>query len=219
MGKQQLSRIQRLGNWLMLAKNNIKILYSQEGYLPNYPPHLISDEEMFDAFLNNDFAYFKDYYPLKNNNLQIQYETLLNAFRYHFARLFSSVESFREDLPDWVYSYMLGEVVTDSSIQEDRHYLLVGLGKDNIDDEITSESQLQCYVFSSNWVNKLNKTLRKANLGTLLKDYELDEQQLIVSDFEKFGVVFNESGDIDTRPPSMYGEPHVIKLIRLNEVS
>ena len=33
--------------------NNIKIKYVNLGYLPNWPYHLISDEEMFDAFMSN----------------------------------------------------------------------------------------------------------------------------------------------------------------------
>ena len=36
----------------MFIYDLIKIQYSRQGYLPNYPYHLISDAEMFDAFLS-----------------------------------------------------------------------------------------------------------------------------------------------------------------------
>ena len=35
----------------MSILDNVKIKYIQEGYLPNYPYHLISDIEAFNAFL------------------------------------------------------------------------------------------------------------------------------------------------------------------------
>ena len=41
----------------MFTHDVIKQMYTLEGYLPNYPPHLISDEEMFEAFLPT--KYFK----------------------------------------------------------------------------------------------------------------------------------------------------------------
>lgn len=46
----------------MFLHDIIKIQYSREGYLGYYPPHLISDEEMFKAFIFNKQNYFNDYY-------------------------------------------------------------------------------------------------------------------------------------------------------------
>ena len=86
----------------MLSKDNIKIKYSEEGYLPNFPPHLISDEEMCQAFLTNEFSYFYDNYPLLTDTLSDSYQELLNAIRYHIVRLVSKVEGFQRDLPNWV---------------------------------------------------------------------------------------------------------------------
>lgn len=42
---------------MSLVHDLIKIKYVREGYLPNYPYHLISDSEMCDAFINNELNY------------------------------------------------------------------------------------------------------------------------------------------------------------------
>ncbi len=39
----------------MLTHDIIKIQYSREGYLPDYPYHMISDREMFNAFICIDY--------------------------------------------------------------------------------------------------------------------------------------------------------------------
>ena len=39
----------------MFIHDLIKIKYIREGYLPNYPYHMISDEEVFNAFINPDY--------------------------------------------------------------------------------------------------------------------------------------------------------------------
>ncbi len=171
---------------MTLSIDNVKIKYSQEGYLPNYPPHLISDEEMFNAFLNEgDISYFYDKYPLINQSLSDEYKNLVEAIKYHINKFLDS----DIDLPNWVYSYMLGEVVHQYSDVRDKHYLLINLGCDNIEDDITSEAQLACYKTSETWVKKLNYSDRY------------------------------DSNGFNFRPPTMFGEPHVIKAIRLNEVN
>ena len=61
---------------MSLLHDIIKIKYTRLGYLPNYPYHLISDEEMFNAFIDLDSEsasgsgspsteayFFEDYYP------------------------------------------------------------------------------------------------------------------------------------------------------------
>ena len=58
----------------MFIHDFIKIMYTDMGYLPNYPYYLISDEEMFDAFLRDDQGFFNDYYPCPADNLQTEYE-------------------------------------------------------------------------------------------------------------------------------------------------
>lgn len=42
------------GQRMSLINDTIKIKYVREGYMQNYPPHLLSDKEMVDAFLKLD---------------------------------------------------------------------------------------------------------------------------------------------------------------------
>ena len=222
----------------MLAINNIKIKYSQEGYLPNYPPHLISDEEMCEAFLSNrdteskeldssTYVYFDDMYPLYNEDLESEYNLLINALRFHIVRFLTKVESFYSDLPDWVYSYMLGQVINDSSDKADIHYFLVGIHRDNMDDVLTPESQEACYKISKRYVNKLDREYKYLDLFELLNEvdkqskkpiYSDADKEIIYSELDKWKVAVPDSGQIMIRPPSMFGEQNIIKLIRLSAV-
>lgn len=226
---------------MMLASNVVKIKYSDAGYLPNYPPHLISDEEMCQAFLTNEISYFYDTYMLVEPGLIREYNKLLNAFRFHIARYLSKIEAWQQDLPSWVWSYMLGEVVHQESVQQDKHYLLTGLGCDNIDDDITPESQILCYKRSYDWVAKLSKNLKilnvKSEIDKIFKNlpdelfYKYVEiifselkrwgvkntETWTIEDYRKPGLMDTSKYDINIRPPAMFGEPHVIKLIRLSE--
>ena len=222
---------------MSIVIDNIKVKYSQEGYLPDYPPHLISDEEMCEAFIPNrvtknyydnssePFSYFYDTYPLVNKNLEDKYQTLVNAIKYHFVRFLTKVKAFYEPLPDWVYSYMLGQVVNQQSVQDDRHYLLSGIGYDNIDDVLNSDAEAQIYNISRRWVNKLDKSIKFANINTILSQtdssnlpkFSEDDKIKIKEEFEAWQVEFEESGQIVTRPPSMFGEQSIIKLIRLGD--
>lgn len=186
----------------------IKIKYSKLGYLPDYPYHLISDKEMFSAFIwllydkDNETEettaeeastvhFFNDTYPnpfdpnnlvyrkldseghvLIEQNLSTVYKTLkqfivdaINAY------LDKSVE-----IPDWIYTFMLGEVVYEHSEYLDIHDTLVLLGLDNIDNKFTPEACAKCYNTSLKYVSKL---------------------------------------PLGSRPPTVFGEPHVIKQLRL----
>lgn len=179
----------------MITHDVIKIKLSREGYLPNYPPHLISDEEMCDAFLpynydpedptsgyedsmNAEFNYFRDMYPLVHPDLLEEHRTLTSEIAYHLNQLKKSTDDIYI-LPDWVYSYMLGTTLTVSSDQRDLHDLFVMLGTDNLFDEFDFDCCRACYAESQYWIKKLPTV------------------------------------DQIHRPPTIFGEPHVIKSLRL----
>ena len=182
----------------MFVHDIIKIRLSREGYLPDYPPHLISDEEMCDAFLpyvydkddpesgfdacmNATLNYFRDNYPLVADNLSQEYVTLVSEIAYHLNMLKTSTEvDFA--LPDWVYSYMLGTTLSVNSDIKDLHDLFVLLHTDNLYDEFTAQCSNACYKESVYWLGKLSATQK------------------------------------EHRPPTMFGEPHVIKSLRLKEL-
>lgn len=167
----------------MLIHNIIKINYVRDGYLPNHPYHLISDREMFDAFLTRRarsgiVGYFADKYPCVDLSLKLEYEALIDAICYHIDAYLDDKTGTKK-VPDWVYSYMIGSTVSVDSDLLDRHDLLVLMNLDNVEDEITKEVCENCLEISRDWIKKLPKD--KA----------------------------------DHRPPTMFGEPHVIKALRL----
>lgn len=163
----------------------IKIKYCREGFLPNYPPHLISDMEMFDAFIlqpdRENGTYFEYMYPNRFPSLDPQYQALYscikNAVQAHLSNSCA--------IPNWIYSYMLGAVITFDSPVLDRHDLFVMLGCDNIDDEFTIEAASACYQIS--W-------------DTIIKhQYQTD---------------FRGQNELN-RVPTIFGEPNIIKTLRV----
>ena len=179
----------------------IKIKYVEQGYLQNYPPHLIADEEMCDAFLKYPVddtktedelwgmflddttpMWFKDNYPLLNPLLEPIYRELVQNIVYHISEFKASLDDVRI-LPDWVYSYMMNTVISTNSDIRDIHDLLVMLGVDNIDDIFTPEAQVECYLISKDWLAKTP------------------------------GVTLGH------RSPTIFGEPHVIKSLRLSSLN
>lgn len=207
----------------MFIHDLIKIHLVREGYLPNYPYHLISDEEMCDAFFNKDgesMSYFHSKYPkdigsnvgasyvLKDCKgkpildeygkqiVETPYEGLERAISYYMDKLKNSKDDICI-LPDWVYSYMLGFVVSTHSDALDIHDLIKPLGVDNIDDEFTKEAASACYKTSKLWIQ-----------DRLIDFWEHDDKGIKVGSCP---------GCQNLRPPTMFGEPHVIKSIRLND--
>ena len=167
----------------MLIHDIIKIRYVMEGYLPDYPYHLISDDEMFDAFFYNDTNYFDINYPCPNAEFLEKYQNLKIWIDYHINKFRktqnASKLSERYTLPNWVYSYMIGAVIGPKSQVDDRHDLFVLLHLDNIEDEFTDEIYNAIYKVSEMWTFKLNSAERMV------------------------------------RPPTMFGEPHVLKSLNL----
>jgi len=173
----------------MLVYDTIKIRYVREGYLPNWPYHLTSDEEMCDAFMRFEVnpdtdeeigkGFFFDYFPLLGPSLKESYNVLVAAIRVHIELLKTS-NQYQYRLPDWVCSYMLGQPIGPNSTTNDIHDLICGLGVDNLDDLYEEEQALACLRESTRWLKR-----------------------------------HRPASDLATRPPTMFGEPHVSKSIRV----
>ena len=188
----------------MLKNDIIKIRLVQAGYLSNYPPHLLSDEEMVEGFYN----YFEDTYynPMKKELLSPTsvdpyhsvtasnydedemvtyldnlYEYIKTACAEALKESAKSGDDFIVD--DWIYSYMLGVTVGPKSEILDIHDVLVLLNVDNVDDIFTRSAAVSCYNISRRWI-------AKTTLGATTK-----------------------------RPPTVFAESHVIKSLRLDDVS
>jgi len=173
----------------------IKIQYTYLGYLPSYPAHLISDEEMCEAFLPLDYpidndawaeflngdklSMFRDYYPLLDPAMEPEYRELVSNIAYHLTQFKESIDDDRS-IPDWVLSYMNGSVIGPESDIRDIHDLLALLEIDIMEEEFTKEASSECYKVSEIWLRKL------------------------------------PSSQLDHRSPSMFGAPHVIKSLRLS---
>ena len=198
----------------------VKIQYTREGYLPDWPYHLVSDQEMCDAFIKlpdsiseyitsdyfgptvedtkntvdwyssflNDtesICYFKDNYPLIDESLSTYYKNLVNRIFYEIQEFNNNLDADKE-LPDWIYSYMLGVAIGPNSSTLDIHGMISSqaVGTDNIDDYYDLDCAIQCLKISILWLKR----------------------------------VIVPEGAVQ-RPPTMFGEPHVLKFIRLFEES
>lgn len=163
----------------MFIHDIIKIQYINEGYLPNYPYHMITDREMFDAFLLEDEGYFAVNYPLLDGVLTEPYRDLKAGIK-------NCIDAYLNDdisIPAWVYSYMLGNTISVNSDTFDIMYLYELLGIETSQSDIFgSEVQVACYKISKEWLSKLPV---------------------------KYG----------SRPATIFGEPHVVKSLRLASVN
>ena len=170
-----------------LVHDIIKIKYVSEGYLPYYPCHLISDKEMFEAFLGETIieghdhlernaSFLQDHYPLPDPMLRSEYDNLVDEMRYHIKQYLETDKEYT--VPNWVYSYMQGIVINNHSSVEDKHYLLTMLQMDNLFDELTLPEYTEILKVSKKWILKSS----------------------------------------EDRKPTMFGEPHVIKSLRLQLV-
>ena len=135
-----------------------------------------------DDFLHGKYeCWFCDNYPLVD-------ESLLEPYRQLVMYIKDAITAFVNDksdmhfVADWIYSYMLGEVIGPYSTKLDIHDLLVLLDTDNIDDIFDGKSAKACYSVSQKWLAKLPKA------------------------------------ETNNRPATMFGEPHVIKSLRLQHI-
>ena len=163
----------------MSIHDYIKILYVNMGYLPNYPFYLISDKEMFDAFLKED-GVFADYYPCPGEEFTDSYNELLSYITFKIDNFMET----EEEIPDWVYSYMIIRPITYQSPEEDIRYLcdMANIDFDNKLPEFNEEVAKNCYSISKKWIQKLPSKYAH-------------------------------------RPPTMFGETHVTKSLRLDQAN
>ena len=176
---------------MSMLHDTIKVNFIQQGYLPNYPYHLISDAEMCDAFIRDDgTGYFYDHYPLVDVSLSNAYSDLIKALMYYI----NQCKQPRVDeyvFPDWIYSYMLGSVISIHSDGYDIQDLADMLNIEIDYGDFSSSLAAACYRISQEWLKKVTPESRYLR---------------------------TEDETLDLRPPTIFGEPHVIKYLRLLEV-
>lgn len=194
----------------MLVHDIIKIKYVNLGYIKkNFPYHLISDEEMFNAFIDlgtgftsplidPSVRFFDMYYPnpfaeedyiykklnamgevVDEISLSGEYSKLkayIISVINDYLKYYGTSDESSHKIPDWVYTYMLGEVVYKKSEYLDIQDTLTLLGCSNLDNEFTRDACVACYTTSLKYISTLTTGIR---------------------------------------PPTIFGEPHVIKYLRL----
>ena len=228
------------------------------GYLPNYPYHLISDEEMVNAFLGRKLVsaedepiaydltgFFIDNYPAVPNPTSLvttvsqSYDNLILSI-YCILQLYLlyKAKNIIYEIPDWVYSYMLGAVISVNSDKKDIHDVIKPLGVDNIDDDFDFDCEAACNAESLKWLRQSNQVATMP----IPYEFEHDDETGRVSFIEDYlantyfldgtstrrtlEYVYSTSytdlvgikpdNSFYLRPPTIFGEPHVIKSIRLS---
>ena len=197
----------------------IKIQYTREGYMENWPYHLLSDEEMCDAFIKlpDDIASYitPDYFGItasKTKNTVDWYQSFLNSsefcyFKDNYPLVSESISSYYKDLVNRIF-YEIQKFK--NSLDADRFlpdwiysYMLgIAIGPNS--------SKLDIHDMIS------SKAVGTDNIDD---DYNLDCQiQCLRISKEWLKRLVVPEGDVQ-RPPTMFGEPHVLKYIRLFEES
>lgn len=206
----------------------IKIKYAREGYLPNYPYHLISDEEMCEAFL---------IWPAVQPELDAMptESALFGPTLEATAELHSGTEWWE----DWFHSYvedsrymwfkdnypLVDEAISDF-YQEllNRLYYELQEFRNNLDDNRALPDWVYSYMLGivigpeSDKVD-IHDFITSMGVDNIEDDYTLDAciECLKISKTWLKKLIVPE-GEVP-RPPTMFGEPHVLKSIRLDEES
>lgn len=172
----------------------IKIKYISMGYLPNYPYHLISDAEMVNAFLPNNLIIVD-----KDGNKTVD----------------SSVLSFFSDMypcPDPTLN--------------DPYFDLIAALRYHLDKFVDSHGiyTIPDWVYSymiGAVIGENSSTDDKHDLLTLMNLDNVDdnwtpEAAQYAYKISKIWIAKLASTSREHRAPTMFGEPHVIKYLRLN---
>ena len=158
----------------MIIHDVAKILYSREGYLPDYPYHMVSDREMFDAFINNDNNYFADNYPCPSEEYQEIYDNILHQIRYHINRY---LDDNTYEVPVWIYSYMLGGVIGINSDERDRRDYIKLLGfEPSPTCEFNDDIYKEAYSMSEDVISKLPSSVSKHRPITIFGEPDVVKQ-------------------------------------------
>lgn len=201
----------------MFIHDVIKIKFSRDGYLPNLPYHLISDEEMCDAFItlpeSVDSYITEDYFG-------------------------PTVEDTKTTI-DWFHSYMSDEhpmffkdnyPLIDDEIRTpyktlvNRIFYEIQEFKKNVNDDRELPAWIYSYMLGiciGPMSDKLDIHDMIFAMGTdnIEDDYNIycAEKCLEISTNWLKKIIVSQ--DEIKRPPTMFGEPHVLKAIRLDQES
>lgn len=201
----------------MMVHDIIKIKYVREGYLPNYPPHLISDEEMCIAFLQ----YVRDFTdePVtswEQLNDEINHSYVGYYIDWYLSPLLTQFQS--EAFP--YESTLAGAILNLTDELSANMNKLIDYNRSNSDESFVLPDWVYSFMLGR-VVGPKSDTLEKHDLLVLLDTDNTDDNFDGISSYSCYQVsrlwVNKLKGD-DMRPPTVFGEPHVIKSLRLQQV-
>ena len=194
----------------------IKIKYVREGYLPNYPPHLTSNEEMVSGFINSDSSHMYDEYDIPD---------ILKSLGGYFA--------------DNYISPMLDEYDLDNLSESDSKMIetmsnLVEYIQGQLQEAITLSSEQGEDLVTQDWIYSYMLGMVVGPLSDVRDKHDL----LVLMNLDNIDDIFTPEAaascykissrwiaktypnvDDTRRVPTIFGEPHVIKSLRLDDVS
>ena len=154
------------------------------GYLPGFPYYLISDAELFDAFLKDD-GFFNDFYPCPCDDLQDAYDDL----RIYIEEAINDYLDDGTAIPDWIYSYMLMVPTTFQSDELDIAYLceLGDVDYPGALAEFNEDVARMCYRVSTKWIQKQPASVaeRPATMfgeAHVIKSLRLDQSNILATE-------------------------------------
>lgn len=197
----------------------IKIKYAREGYLPDLPYHLISDEEMCDAFINLPDNIRNSISDDSFGITVSKTANKMNSTRWYnaFLKDTSQILYFRDNYPlidDSISTYYKDLV--------NRIFYEIQEFKKNPDNEKTLPDWIYSYMLgicigpNSTQID-IHDMIYSMGTDNTYDEYNLQcaaECLRISIDWLKRIIV--PEGEVK-RPPTMFGEPHVLKSIRLEQ--
>ncbi len=202
----------------MFIHDIIKIKFSRDGYLPNLPYHLMSDEEMCDAFItlpsSVDQYITDDYFgPTVEDT-----KTTVDWFHAYLSDTEDSM-FFKDNYPlidDEIYDQYKALV--------NRIFYEIQEFKKNLNDD----RELPAWIYSYMLGVCIGPSSDKLDIHDMISAIGTDniEDEYNVYCAEKcleisanwLKKIIVSDGEIK-RPPTMFGEPHVLKAIRLDQES
>jgi len=201
----------------MFINDIVKIKFVNEGYLPNWPYHLISDEEMMDAFLTYPWYDYRTEDEIKNG------VELTDDDKWSRFLRGSEVCYFRDNYP--LYPEKLcgtGEGLVDESLYRELVEAIayhISVAKDTYEDDAVLPDWIYSYMIGSTVGPNTPQLDMHYTLVLLDADNDFDEYtpEAASKCYKVSKRWLSKYANLDHRPPTMFGEPHVIKSLRLQE--
>ena len=198
--------------------NVIKMKFVKEGYLPNWPYHLIADDEMCDAFLTYPWY---DYRTVdeKKSGITLNESDI-------WKRFIKGTEPcyFRDNYPLYPEKHCgVGEQLVDEKYYRDLVEGIVyhiNLLKHSKYDEYKLPDWIYSYMLGSTLGPKSSQLDLHSMFVMLETDNDFDEYlpDCAKKCLEVSTKWLKKNPELDNRPPTMFGEPHVLKSLRLDQL-